>query len=118
MKTGLDYIELKWRGNHHHVNDLSLGLKHYRTDAVQQAVRIAQGVSAAQLSRNLLMHNILSKTIGPEHVSKIQRLVYNEHRQLTKNLLWVTADDKLGSLVAFALLCRGEALFQAGVQAQ
>ncbi len=55
---GPDYIELQRSGTHHHVQIVEKGtLTIEQTLAVQEAARMAPGVSAAQLRRNMLTHN-------------------------------------------------------------
>jgi hypothetical protein len=68
VETGPDYIELQRSNRHSHGQDFSKGLKAQQIVAVQEAVRTAPGVSAAQLRRNLLMH--IAQQPDQDHCSR------------------------------------------------
>jgi hypothetical protein len=100
---GPDYIELQRSCSHCHDQEYTNGLTIQQILSIQQAARTAPGVSAAQLRRNMLTHNSPTKTIGPEHARKIQRIVLKEHKKVMEEQLQGAAvDDSFGSLSVFA----------------
>ncbi len=100
--TGPDYIKLQLHPPS--CTNCGQGETHdQQTLAVQEAARTAPGVSAAQRRRNMLTHDSQTKTIGPEHERKIQRLVYKERKKVQQRMLQgANVDDKFGSLTTFA----------------
>ncbi len=88
------FIKLQRSSTHHHVRTLTknkLTIEQLLT--VQEAARTAPGVSASQLSRNMLTHDSPSKTISPQHVKKIQSLVYKERKKVQRQMLQGAAVD-------------------------
>ncbi len=101
MVTGPDFIELQHSCTYRHEQELSKGLSIEQSFAVQQAVRIAPGVSCT-VHRNMLTHNSPTKTISPEHENIIQHIILQEHRKVMEELLQGAADDdSFWSLSAF-----------------
>ena len=79
-------------------------VSHQQIIAVQEAVRTAPRVSPSQLRQNLLIHESPTKTIGPQHMRKVQRIVQNERRKVRQVQLQydLDLDDSFGSLSLFA----------------
>jgi hypothetical protein len=104
LVTSPDLIALQRTGEHSHGVSYAKGLSHQQIIAVQEAVRTAPRVSPSQLRQNLLIHESPTKTIGPQHMRKVQRIVQNERRKVRQVQLQydLDLDDSCGSLSLFA----------------
>ena len=104
LLTTPDNITLQRTGEHSHGVSYAKGLSHTQIVAVQEASRSAPKVSPAQLRRNLLTHDSPTKTIGPEHMRRVQRIVQNARRRVQEVQLQynLDLDDSFGSLSKFA----------------
>jgi len=104
LLTTPDSITLQRTGEHSHGVSYAKGLSHTQIVAVQEASRSAPKVSPAQLRRNLLTHDSPTKTIGPEHMRRVQRIVHTERRRVRQVQLQyqLDLDESFGSLSLFA----------------